>query len=406
MEKLICFEGMVSMEIIADLKNKVSSVADEMKPQVIEMANHIYDNPELSQKEFKTVDYLVEELKKNGFAVQKGAGTLETAFRAEFDTQKKGPSVAFIAEYDALPKMGHACHHHIIAASSVNAAIAISRMGGDLAGKIICMGTPAEESMDAKGIMIKNGAFKGIDVGLMFHGGGKNNTNLIVLAVDGIEFSFRGKAAHAAAAPHEGINALDAVIMLFNAVNALRQQLKEDVRIHGNVTKGGDAVNIIPETAAARFYVRSQQRRYLNHVVEKVKNCARGAALGTGAELQISIFEDPGNDLLKNNCLISDFEENFKSLGETIDPEPFLLGSSDIGNLSYHLPVVHPMVRTAGDGCALHTEEFLQYGKTDTAYHGMITGMKALLRTGVRVLMDNKFLENIKAEFKEGTKGL
>jgi amidohydrolase len=394
------------MATITDLKGKVSSLADEMKPRVIEMANYIYDNPELSQKEFKTVDYLVEELKKNGFAVQKGIGTLETAFRAEFDTQKKGPSLAFIAEYDALPKMGHACHHHVIAASSVNCAIAMSRISGEISGKIICMGTPAEELMDAKGIMIRNGAFKGIDVGLMFHGGGKNNTNLIVLAVDGLEFSYRGKAAHAAAAPHEGINALDAIIMLFNAVNALRQQLKEDVRIHGNVTKGGDAVNIIPETAAARFYVRSQQRRYLNEVVEKVKNCARGAALGTGTQLEISVFEDPGNDLLKNSYLIRDFEENFRSLGETIDPEPFLLGSSDIGNLSYHMPVVHPMVCTAPEGCALHTEEFLQYGKTDTAYHGMITGMKALLGTGVRILMDHKFLENIKAEFRESTKGL
>jgi amidohydrolase len=390
----------------SDLKEKVASLVDDMKPQVIELANHIYDNPELSQKEFKSVDYLVGELKKNGFTVQKGVGTLETAFRAEFDTRKKGPSLAFIAEYDALPKMGHACHHHIIAASSVNCAIAMSRIGGELCGKIICMGTPAEELMDAKGIMIRNGAFKGIDVGLMFHGGGKNNTNLIVLAVDGLEFSFRGKAAHAAAAPHEGINALDAVIMLFNAVNALRQQLKEDVRIHGNVTKGGDAVNIIPETAAARFYVRSQQRRYLNEVVEKVKNCARGAALATGAELEISVFEDPGNDLLKNSYLIRDFEENFKSLGETIDPEPFLLGSSDIGNLSYCMPVVHPMVRTAPEGCALHTEEFLQHGKTDTAYKGMLMGMKALLGTGVRVLMDNKFLENVKADFKKGTKGL
>jgi amidohydrolase len=268
------------------------------------------------------------------------------------------------------------------------------------------MGTPAEEIMDAKGIMIKNGAFEGIDAGLMFHGGGRNNTNLIVLAVDGLEFSYRGKSAHAAAAPHEGINALDAVILLFNAVNALRQQLKEDVRIHGNVIKGGDAVNIIPETGVARFYVRSQQRRYLNEVVEKVKNCARGAALQTGAELEILEFEEPGNDLLKNFALIDEFEENFSSLGATIDPEPFLLGSSDIGNLSYHIPVLHPMVQTASEDSALHTDEFMKQGKSKTAYEGMFNGMKAIIMTGVRLFLDKVFLEDAKEQFREGTKGL
>ncbi|MCK5570496.1 MAG: M20 family metallopeptidase, partial [Spirochaetes bacterium] len=342
----------------------------------------------------------------NGFKVEEGVGGIETSFRAEFGSKKEGPGIAFIAEYDALPKMGHACHHHIIASSSVNCAIALSKISDELCGKIFCVGTPAEELMDAKGIMIRNGALDGIDAGLMFHGGSRNNTNLIVLAVDGLEFSYKGKSAHAAAAPHEGINALDAVILLFTAINALRQQLKEDVRIHGNVIKGGDAVNIIPETAVARFYIRSQQRRYLNEVVEKVKNCAKGAALQSGAELEISIFEDPGNDLLKNSPLIKEFEENFESLGEKIDPEPFLLGSSDIGNLSYKIPVVHPMVKTADEGIALHTDEFLKFGKSDTAYRGMAAGMKSILMTSVRILMDPDFFKRIKNDFKENTRGL
>ncbi|KPJ88570.1 MAG: hypothetical protein AMS17_04965 [Spirochaetes bacterium DG_61] len=394
------------MADINAVKEKAKAQVDSMKSRIIEIAEHIFDNPELGQKEIKAQKYLMDELRKNGFTVQEGVGDLETSFRADFDTGKVGPTVAFIAEYDALPKLGHACHHHIIASSSVNGAIALSKIGAQVCGKIVCMGTPAEELMDAKGIMVRNGAFEGIDAGFMFHGGCKNNTNLIVLAVDGLEFSYRGKAAHAAAAPHEGINALDAVILLFNAINALRQQLKEDVRIHGNILKGGDAVNIIPETAVARFYIRSQQRRYLNEVVEKVKNCARGAALQTGAELEISVFEDPGNDLLKNRHLIQEFEENFESLGEKIDPAPFLLGSSDVGNLSYHIPVVHPMVKTAEDGCALHTQEFLDYGKTEVAYNGMIKGMKAILMTAVRVLLDKDFFQKTKAEFRESVSGL
>jgi amidohydrolase len=394
------------MADIGDLKEKVKKHVDDLTPRAVEIADHIFDKPELSQKEYESQKYLSEELEKNGFKVEKGVGGIETSFKAEFDCEKEGPSIAFIAEYDALPKMGHACHHHIIASSSLSCAVALSRMSEALSGSIFCIGTPAEELMDAKGMMIREGVFDGIDVGFMFHGGCKNNTNLIVLAVDGLEFAYKGKAAHAAAAPHEGINALDAVILLFNAVNALRQQLKEDVRIHGNVTKGGDAVNIIPETAAARFYVRSQQRRYLNEVVEKVKNCARGAALQTGAELEISVFEDPGNDLLKNKVLIDEFESNFEALGEAIDPEPFLLGSSDIGNLSYKMPVIHPMVKTAKEGYALHTDEFLKFGKTDTAYHGLSVGMKSIAMTAVRALMDSEFLLKVKEDFKEQTKGL
>ena len=394
------------MPVTGDLRERILSGIDKIKPRAIEMADYIFDNPELSEKEFNAQKILTEELKMNGFSVELGTGTLQTAFRAEFNFSRPGPSVAFIAEYDALPKMGHACHHHIIASSSVNTAIALSKLTDDLCGKIVVVGTPAEEWMDAKGIMGKNGAFDGLDAGLMFHGGSKNNTKLIVLAVDGLEFSYKGKAAHAAAAPHEGINALDAVILLFTSINALRQQLKEDVRIHGNVIKGGDAVNIIPETAVARFYIRSQQRKYLNEVIEKVKNCARGAALQTGTELTISVFEDPGNDLLKNTNLIAEFEKNFESLGAKMDNEPFLLGSSDIGNLSYQLPVLHPMVKTANDGLALHTAEFLDCGKTAIAYEGMMLGMKAVALTGARVMLDKDFLNDIRSEFSESVKDL
>ena len=388
------------------LKEKAVHEADKLRERSIEMANYIFDNPELSQKEFKTKNYLIAELKKNAFQIQEGVGGLDTAFRAQYNFEKPGPTVAFIAEYDALPNIGHACHHHIIASASVNAAIAMSKLSKDLCGKIVCMGTPAEETMHAKGMMIKNGAFKEIDAALMFHGGPRNNSKLIVLAIDGLEFSYKGKAAHAASAPHEGINALDAVILLFNAINALRQQLREDVRIHGNVIKGGDAVNIIPESASARFYLRSKHRKYLDEVIEKVKNCARGAALQTGTELTISVFHDPVNDLLKNNYLVKEYEENFEATGEKLDEEPFLLGSSDIGDLSYYIPVIHPMVKTAEEGNALHTVEFLNYGKTETAYHGMMVGMKSIAMTAVRILMDGQFLKNVKKDFMENTKRL
>ena len=394
------------MKDLTILKKKVTSEIVNLQSRSFEIANYLFDNPELGNKEFKAKDYLISELKKNNFQIQEGTGGLKTAFRADFDFNCEGPTVAFIAEYDALPNMGHACHHHIIASASVSAAIALSKMANNLCGKVVCIGTPAEEYIAAKDLMIKNGAFKDIDTALMFHGGPRNNTKLIVLAVGGIEYSFKGRAAHAAAAPHEGINALDAVILLFTSINALRQQLREDVRIHGNVIKGGDAVNIIPEIASARFYIRSQQRGYLNEVIEKVHNCARGAALQTGTELAIEVFEDPGNDLLKNSLLIKEYEENFNSLGGLLDSNPFLLGSSDIGTLSYYIPVIHPMVKTAENECALHTKDFLNFGKTDTAYNGMIIGMKAIAMTAIRILIDPEFFENVKKEFSEKTKDI
>jgi amidohydrolase len=392
--------------VLDSLRKDIIAEIEKTGSRARKMADHIFDNPEIGKMEFNTQKYLAEELKRNGFLVENGIGAMPTAFRAEFDLNKPGPVIAFIAEYDALPQMGHACHHHIIASASVNAAIALSKLKEHLSGKIVVMGTPDEEGMGAKGVMSRNGAFKGLDVGLMFHGGSKNTTALVVLAVEGLEFTYKGKASHAAAAPHEGINALDAIILLFTSINALRQQLKEDVRIHGNITKGGDAVNIIPETAAAQFYIRAKEREYLNEVIEKVKNCARGAALQTGAELTISVFEDPGNDLLKNTKLVEEFERNFRLLGGEINSEPFLLGSSDIGNLSYEIPVIHPMVKTADDGLALHTEEFLKCGKTDIAYAGMMLGMKSMALTGARVMLDPEFLRAVKEEFKASIKGL
>jgi len=392
------------MPDLENLKKKALEKVENLKSKAIDMSDFIFDNPELSQKEFKAVEYLEVNLKEHGFSFEKNAGGLETAFRAEFSTGKPGPTIAFIAEYDALPKMGHACHHHIIAASSVFSAIALSKIKEDLKGNIVVFGTPAEELMDAKGMMIKAGAFKGIDACLMFHGGERNNSKLIVLAVNGLEFTFNGKAAHAAAAPHKGINALDGVILLFNAINALRQQIKEDVRIHGNVIKGGVAVNIIPDIASARFYIRAQQRGYLNEVVKKVINCAKGAELQTGSKLEISIFEDPGNDLLRNENLISEFEKNFTEIGGKMDAEPFLLGSSDIGNLSYGLPVLHPMMQTAEKDNALHTDSILEFGKSDFAHNGMVMGMKAIVMTAVKTFIDDEFLSNVKKEFEEKTK--
>jgi len=386
------------MAMTGKTRQEIINSIDSQTDSAVETASYIFDNPETGNDEFKSARYLSEMLEKNNFNARIGAGGLPTAFKAEFAFKKPGPSVCFIAEYDALPGLGHACHHHIIASSAVNTAIALSRIEG-LGGKIIVAGTPAEELMGAKGTLIKNSFFKDIDVAMMLHGGPENAINLIMMALYGVEFTFYGKATHAAAAPHEGINALDAVIMLFNSIGLLRQQLKDDVRIHGIITDGGKAVNIIPDTAAARFYIRARFNKDLDSVLNKVINCAKGSAIAAGAELKTNIYEGPCKDLLINSALIGEYANNFTSLGGSIYQAPMLLGSSDAGDLSYCIPVLHPMIKTAVTGTNLHTEEFLGYGKSSIAYNSMILGMKAIALTAAKVMLDKDFLDLVKAEF-------
>ena len=283
----------------------------------------------------------------------------------------------------------------------MGAAIALSKLSKKLTGKIICLGTPGESKFNSKLLMLNDGIFNNIDVVMIALAGDRHCVNPILLANDGIQFTFMGKASHSAAAPQEGINALDAVIMLFNSVHALRQQLKDDARIHGIIVKGGEAVNIIPDLSIARFSIRAKTRKYLNEIVERVKNCARGAAIQTGAKLKISFFEKSVDDYVGNETLVEEYSENLKLLGENIDPIPKISGSSDIGNLSYLMPTLCPVIKVAPIGVELHTLEMAQCSYSKTGHHGLITGAKALGMTGLRILADSDFYSSIRSSFKK-----
>ncbi|MBN1298543.1 MAG: M20 family metallopeptidase [Actinobacteria bacterium] len=383
------------------LKQKIVDEINSIEPLAREVAGYIFDNPEVSGYEFLSCKYLCSILKKSGFTVQAGAGGLETAFKAQYRFKKPGPSIGFIAEYDALPIVGHACHHHIIAAASTATAVALSSLNDELCGSVSVIGTPAEELMSTKKILIDRGVFDDIDIALMVHGGPRNRAKIYMMALYGVEFVFSGKAAHAAAAPQEGINALDSVILLFNSINALRQQLKDDIRIHGIINNGGDAINIIPEKASARFYIRAKTIKELDEVLHKVINCANGAALQTGATVKTDIFEGPCKDFLANEALLNEYTANFKALGGKIEDGPLLLGSSDAGNLSHFMPVLHPMIQTADKNSVLHSREFAEYGKTELAYNSMLLAMKSLALTASRALLDSNFLLSVKKEFKD-----
>ncbi|HWR61659.1 MAG TPA: M20 family metallopeptidase [Clostridia bacterium] len=369
------------------------------------MSDFICNNPELGNQEYKASEKLTAFLSARGFAVETGIVGRPTAFRAVLDSGKPGPSVAFLCEYDALPEIGHGCGHNMIGTMGCGAAAGLAGVLGKTGGRIVVLGTPAEETSGAKVDMAENGIFDGIDAAMMLHPDDKTSESGSSLALDAIQFEFRGKASHAASAPHEGINALDAVLLTFNGINALRQHVTPDVRIHGVITEGGKAANIVPEKAVAQFYVRAGQRKYLGEVTEKVKNIARGAALMTGAALEISNYETSYDNMNTNRSLSRAFNENLRLAGiAEINPSRSSFGSLDMGNVSYVVPAIHPCISISDLKLVGHTVEFRNATLTDRAHDAIIKGACALALTGYDVLTDRELLKRIREEFESAGK--
>jgi amidohydrolase len=390
----------------SDLKNEVQEIVDDMSKELVAMSNFLYHNPEIAGEEYKALEVMTKKLEDNGFKVKTGVSGITTSFVASSKNGEKSPVVAFLCEYEALPNLGHGSGHNITSIISVGAAIALSRLKRRITGKIMCIGTPGESKFNSKLLMLDDGVFNSVDVFMITQAGDRHSVDPVYLANDGIQFTFTGKASHAAAAPQEGINALDAVLLLFNSVHALRQQLKEDARIHGIIVKGGEAVNIIPELTVAQFSIRAKTRKYLNEVVDKVKNCARGAAIQTGCKLKISFFEKSVDDYLGNQLLIDEYVKNLAVTGTSIDPVPKIFGSSDIGNLSYTKPTLCPVVKIASKGVELHTVEMAHATFSKVGYQGLITGTKAMAMTGLKVLTDNNYYNKVRASFKKVKKSI
>lgn len=386
------------------LKDKIIQAIEDLKHDFYEISVYIGNNPELGHEEFKACKVLTDKLKQHDFDVKIGTCELPTAFTAVYDSGKPGPAIGFMAEYDALPGLGHACGHNLIGTLAIAAGIGLSTVLQETGGKVIVYGTPAEETRGGKVTMAEAGVFNELDVAMMVHPLDHYRKSGSSLAMDAIQFEFIGKAAHAAAAPHEGINALDAVIQTFNSINALRQHVKSDVRIHGVIPEGGKAANIVPDYAVAQFYVRAASRSYVNEVVEKVKACAEAAALSTGAKVEISNYELSYDDMITNEILSETFTANLISLG--INPQEIQssegdTGSLDMGNVSQVVPSIHPYVQITTEKHACHTPGFQQAAMSDMGRDGMILGAKTLALTALDVLNNPDLLEKIKKEFHQ-----
>lgn len=381
-------------------KEAVFKAVDEIKEKLTQVSDAIHSFAELGNQEFKSAELLAGELEAAGFTVERAYAGIPTAFKARLQGKAKKPVVALLAEYDALPELGHACGHNIVGTAALGAALALARFLPELPGTLLVFGTPAEETNGAKVVLAEKGHFAGVDAALMIHPGPATVVAAPSLAMDALEFHFQGKAAHAASNPQEGINALDAVILTFNTINALREHLEEGVRIHGIINKGGAAPNIVPEEAAARFYVRARTRRYLNQVVEKVVNCARGAALATGAKLTVSNFEYSFDEMKTNRVLARLVEENLELLGERHVPPADGFGSLDMGNVSQVVPSIHPYISVGPPYPTHHTREFAQIAASPGGHRSLITGAKLLAATAYDLFTDPALVREAQAAFR------
>ena len=357
-------------------------------------------NPETAYQEFKACEHLCRVLDQKGFRVQKGVGNVETSFLAQpADCQPSRPTVAILAEYYALPKIGHGCGHNLIAAASLGAGIVLKQILGNEAGGVAVVGTPAEEGGGGKVRLAEAGIFEEMDVAMMFHPGGQNIPAKDMLGRIKFKMEFMGRTAHASGSPDRGINALDAMVAAYSSMNAIRQHLRPDGRIHGIITHGGDAPNIIPDYAAGLFYVRAGSRSYRDEIFERVKNCARGAALALGAESKINI-DLPKLDPMKRNAALEDaIGLNMEALGLSIDIDDGRRGSSDIGNLSHYLPAVHPLLAIVGSDVAGHSVEFCEATTSDRGRETLLNAVKLLAMTALDYLTSEDLRERVREDF-------
>lgn len=384
------------------MKIEISKIIKELSGDLIKLSEYIYANPELGHQEYKSSRAHIELLKKYGFSVEEQYMGVETAFKATYKSEKSGPTISYLAEYDALPGIGHGCGHNILGTTSSGAAIVLSKLVYDIGGTVVVFGTPAEETSGEKVTMVNHGAFDNIDVALMAHPAEKHYKSGKSLALEAIEFTYEGKSAHAASSPEKGINALDAAINTFNNINALRQHIQSDAMVHGVIKKGGVAANIVPELAISEFYVRSDSKKYLQELSEKVKNCARGASLAAGTNLTIRNYEASYDDLITNETLSSLYSENLELMGvENIYEPAESYGSLDAGNVSQVCPTIHPYFAITKKQIASHTKEFAEETLTTFAYDEMKKTIGALALTGAAIIKNPKLLEAVKKEFEE-----
>lgn len=375
----------------------IDAAAAELK----RIALDIHAHPELGFKEYRACALWADCLETCGFKLERGIADMETAFQATAGSGN--PVVAFMLEYDALPEIGHACGHHLNGAAACGAAIGLNAVLPEIPGRILAFGCPAEEGLGGKVQLVKAGLLNGITCAMMAHARDRDMGAMSHSAVAKYRVTYRGHSAHAAAAPDQAVNALDAVVLLFSGINAMRQQMRDGSRIHGVITKGGTVPNIIPDHTEALFYIRDRDDRYLNELDRRFRNIVEGAALQTGTRVEIEPYGCAYKSNVPNQALDRIYRHHAESLGIRFDPADNLASpaSTDMGDVSQEVPSIHPAFQAAPYGTPIHSRDFASAAVSPEALESMLTAAKAMALTGYTVLTDCELRNRMQAELQE-----
>jgi amidohydrolase len=389
--------SVTSQRDIPSLKQRVQAEVDRLTPDLLATSRFLHANPELAHEEHKAAEHLTNIAAQHGFAVTRGLAGLPTAFVAR--TGAGSPRIAFLAEYDALPGLGHACGHNLIGTASLGAALAVKAVLNLAPGEILLVGCPAEEKGGGKIPLVESGIFAGTDAAMLVHPSNRTEMVKLALGMRELTVEFFGKASHAAASPEKGINALDAVVLAYNGVSVLRQQVRTDARIHGIITHGGQAPNIIPDYAAARFYVRALDLPYLEELNRRVVACFEAAAQATGCRAKVTSAGKDYHPYKPVYSLAELFQRNLESLGESVDQGPVdkELGSTDVGNVSQVVPTIQPMLQISSREVTCHMAAFAEAAISEAGHRGMLLSAKAMAMTAVDLLADAAALGRVAA---------
>jgi amidohydrolase len=386
------------------VRKRALDAIDQRRDALVALSLAIHSKPELGYEEREASLRLTEFLEGDGFRVTRAYRGIETAYRGDAKGKGAGPRVAILAEYDALADLGHGCGHNLIAMIGTAAAVAVKEVVSELDGSVAAIGTPAEEGGGGKVALLRAGGFDDIDAAMMIHPTtGRSLAGRHSLANNRVNVEYFGKSAHAASQPDQGVNALDALIQLFNGVNAMRQQLRPDARVHGIIEKGGSAANVIPEYTLGRFSVRALDRRYQQEVLRRFIACAEGAATATGATVKVTVLENAGyENMVYSTPMAERWSAHMRSLGMQIfdarDDER--VGSTDMGNVMQVLPGIHPYIAISDQTIPGHSTAFRDHAATPEALERALVAAKALALTAIDVLADPEVLKKAQSEFE------
>ncbi|AYU55758.1 amidohydrolase [Staphylococcus debuckii] len=383
------------------VETQVEQFIKNKESEFIEISHRIHERPELGNQEVFASGLLMQELTKYGFEIEQDIAGHQTGFIAEYHSNKPGPTIGFLAEYDALPGLGHACGHNIIGTTSVLAGIALKEVIDEVGGKVVVLGCPAEEGGEngsAKASYVKAGVIDQLDVALMLHPGNETYKTIHTLAVDVLDIKFYGRSAHASENANEAINALDAMISYFNGIAQLRQQIKKGERVHGVILNGGEAANIIPDFTHARFYTRSRTRKDLDFLTKRVGQIAQGAAIQTGCDYECKPIQNGVNEFILTPTLDELFAHYAKQYGEEVSEDDFGYGSTDTGNVSHVVPTLHAHIKIGPSNLVGHTYKFKEAAASEHGDSALIKGATILTRMALDLISNNELLREIKEQ--------